>query len=574
VAKGTYYPSQDDNRDTSFCIPDSLQVYGGFCPDMGVDSFEERDWRTHVTILSGDIGTPGDSLDNSYRIVKTYNVSSYTEVDGFTIAYGAAIGDDIEDRFGAGWGNEASGAGMVSSPQLCNLRFICNSADFAGAGIFNVSNNGGKANPQIRNVEFRGNVAENVGAGISNFSQDPNSCSNPELFNCLFSGNFSNGSGAAISNEAVINGLAAPRIVNSTITGNRTFATNAILYNFTDLGGIIKPVFINTLAYGNSSGFPDPFNDAHFSQIQGIPGTGTNLEPDQDPLFVDSIDYNDAPTKAGDFRLRNCSPALDSGTVDSLDLINDLEDFFGNDRVAFESVDLGYYEIPDPLPGDSIFNIDCDPYCRTSDPLGDAVWIRRVAIYNLESGFSNFTGPEPGGYGNYTDLQVDPGDYPGLYFALQGQATSAFALIYWRVWIDYNMNDQFDPSELVIQQATNVPFNASVALPPWLQEDTPYRIRVSASQFGYADACGENPFSETEDYTLFIASDPDPCVDVLTIQDEDVIGTYRAGQRIVTQGDVEVMFDTQFQAREFEFGPGFEVPLGKSFVTKDQPCGN
>ena len=67
MAAGTYKPTSTTNRDTSFVIPDSVAVYGGFSGSEG--SLDERDWEINETILSGDIGVVDDSTDNSWHVV-------------------------------------------------------------------------------------------------------------------------------------------------------------------------------------------------------------------------------------------------------------------------------------------------------------------------------------------------------------------------------------------------------------------------------------------------------------------------------------------------------------------------
>ncbi|MCP4123618.1 MAG: hypothetical protein GY751_17845, partial [Bacteroidetes bacterium] len=59
VAQGTYYPTPDTSRMIYFEVPKGVALYGGF---SGTESsLEERDWLAHETVLSGDIGLPGDS---------------------------------------------------------------------------------------------------------------------------------------------------------------------------------------------------------------------------------------------------------------------------------------------------------------------------------------------------------------------------------------------------------------------------------------------------------------------------------------------------------------------------------
>ena len=67
VANGTYYPSSTNQRSASFVLNDTVLVYGGFAG--GELNLIDRNPPINIAILSGDIGTLNDSLDNSYHVV-------------------------------------------------------------------------------------------------------------------------------------------------------------------------------------------------------------------------------------------------------------------------------------------------------------------------------------------------------------------------------------------------------------------------------------------------------------------------------------------------------------------------
>ena len=67
VAAGTYLPTSTTDRTISFAMKNGVAVYGGF--DGTETMRSERNPAVNVTILSGDIGTPGVSSDNSYHVV-------------------------------------------------------------------------------------------------------------------------------------------------------------------------------------------------------------------------------------------------------------------------------------------------------------------------------------------------------------------------------------------------------------------------------------------------------------------------------------------------------------------------
>ncbi|MDV7402553.1 hypothetical protein RZS08_64625, partial [Arthrospira platensis SPKY1] len=61
VAEGTYYPTSGADRNISFSMVNGVAIYGGF--DGTETQLSERNWVSHVTTLSGDIGVPGDNSD-------------------------------------------------------------------------------------------------------------------------------------------------------------------------------------------------------------------------------------------------------------------------------------------------------------------------------------------------------------------------------------------------------------------------------------------------------------------------------------------------------------------------------
>ena len=123
VAEGTYKPTSGSDRDASFELKNGLAVYGGF-PNTGNPGLNERNWRTHVTTLSGDIGTPGNNSDNSHHVVSAMmGPGNGAVLDGFTITGGNA---------GSGFGGGMIISG-ISSPTVRNCIFTGNTASL-GAG--------------------------------------------------------------------------------------------------------------------------------------------------------------------------------------------------------------------------------------------------------------------------------------------------------------------------------------------------------------------------------------------------------------------------------------------------------
>ena len=193
VAAGTYKPTGDQTA--AFELGDRIEVYGGFA---GTETArDQRNWATNITILSGDIGTPGDSSDNSYHVVKANNVANTAVLDGFTITGGNGSSSD-----GAGGGMFNSG----SSATLRNLTFSGNSAPGGGGAMYNQN-----SNLSLTNVTFTGNSGPMGGAM---YNSGGKSSTYPVLTNVTVAGN----SGSSAS--AVYDDNSSPTIRNSIIWGN------------------------------------------------------------------------------------------------------------------------------------------------------------------------------------------------------------------------------------------------------------------------------------------------------------------------------------------------------------------
>lgn len=78
VAEGTYYPTTEvggsGTQYYSFRLKNGVEIMGGF---NGTEtSLNQRDPKVNRTILSGDIGVPGDETDNAFYVVNNSVMSS------------------------------------------------------------------------------------------------------------------------------------------------------------------------------------------------------------------------------------------------------------------------------------------------------------------------------------------------------------------------------------------------------------------------------------------------------------------------------------------------------------------
>jgi len=167
VAAGTYKPTTDNNRDSSFKVPSGIAMYGGF---TGTETqLNQRNWATNETLLSGDIGAPGDSLDNSFTIMYMDNPDSLTLVDGFVFRYGAAINptgglSDGPQRSGGALYIQAAGGEAYAV--FRNNRFEYNSALRFGGAVYINGEDLGSIAPQFLNCTFARNRAVLDGGAV------------------------------------------------------------------------------------------------------------------------------------------------------------------------------------------------------------------------------------------------------------------------------------------------------------------------------------------------------------------------------------------------------------------------
>lgn len=168
VAQGTYRPTSDANRDTSFYLDSGVRMYGGFSGNE--TSLQQRNWESHQTILSGDIGMPDDSTDNSYTILYMDNPDSLTVLDGFVFRYGNAgypLGDHPPDSPYRSGGALYILADWEAFALIEHCRFEHNSAQSHGGAVYVNGVGSYAAAPTFRNCIFEHNTAGRDGGALA-----------------------------------------------------------------------------------------------------------------------------------------------------------------------------------------------------------------------------------------------------------------------------------------------------------------------------------------------------------------------------------------------------------------------
>jgi hypothetical protein len=95
IAEGTYYPSENNDRDVSFELTEAIMIYGGFA--NGMTNLNERTGNNE-TILSGDLLIPNVIEDNSYNVIKSSSTNLL--LDLITISNGNANDSGVKDKGG------------------------------------------------------------------------------------------------------------------------------------------------------------------------------------------------------------------------------------------------------------------------------------------------------------------------------------------------------------------------------------------------------------------------------------------------------------------------------------------
>ncbi|MCA0230888.1 MAG: T9SS type A sorting domain-containing protein [Bacteroidetes bacterium] len=313
VAAGTYYPDEgagniNNSNAASFIMKEGVAIYGGFLGNGSETQLSDRNWKTNVTTLSGDIDQndgpnfANNEANSSHVIYNNGNgLTNAAILDGFVISGGYIFYD---------------GSGMYNnnvSPTVTNCSFVGNKAGGKGGGIYNEN-----AHPTVTNCSFVGNSAFE-GAGMINIT------SNPKVTNCAFWGNGGYGSTGMhnlSSNPILTNCSFSGQSVMAYIGSNPTLK-NCILWGNINSSTVYvsNPVYINTIVKGQNLG-------------SGV------FDGTREPLFVLPPTSGNVVSTIGDLRLHPCSPALNQGSNDENATITDLD---GNPRKV-GTIDLGAYE--------------------------------------------------------------------------------------------------------------------------------------------------------------------------------------------------------------------------------------
>ncbi|MAF65862.1 MAG: hypothetical protein CMJ84_09425 [Planctomycetes bacterium] len=341
VVAGIYHPTKEHNAgdplSVMFYLSERVSLFGGF---RGTEAaVDERDpGLFERTVLSGDIGLPGDPSDNAKHVLRMGSLSTpatvLPEVSGFRVTGGNAPGRGgglVIGLDGQGYspallvsdclfdGNSADQGGAISTTDFgllllrrCNLRG--NTALTDGAAVFARTGSLHAANCTFTDnaAGARGGAlwATSTSAGMLTYS------------NCLFARNTAASSGGAVhlSGSNFFSGVGSWR--GCTFADNQAGATGGAFHVNTNAAIQGRADLFNTIVWGNDAPQGPQIHGLGQTVLYcdvegGYAGTG-NI--DQDPLFrgVGGAEYEPRPG----------SPVNDAGdngalAADELDLDGD-----------------------------------------------------------------------------------------------------------------------------------------------------------------------------------------------------------------------------------------------------------
>ena len=295
VAEGTYNPTAGGERTARFTLKSGVPLYGGFDGAEALRS--ERDPIANVTILSGDIGTPGDSSDNSYHVVRGTDGGT---LDGFTVTEGNANGvSGTTNNYGGGMYN--SGV----SPTVTGCTFSNNLTSYGGGGMYN---RGGSA-PTVTDCSFTGNVSTYHGGGMYN------DASSPQVANCAFSGNKSGGNGSSYNGGGVYSTNSSPTFTSCAFSSNQAGKGGGMACVGGTAGTVTGGFYGNSAAVGGGgiycNGSSPAISNSTFAGNSGKSGGGM-YNYASSPQLTDCIFAGNTVTQfgAGMYNVSASAPAV------------------------------------------------------------------------------------------------------------------------------------------------------------------------------------------------------------------------------------------------------------------------
>jgi PKD repeat protein len=159
------------------------------------------------------------------------------------------------------------------------------------------------------------------------------------------------------------------------------------------------------------------------------------------------------------------------------------------------------------------------PYCASQGTTYSLEWIARVQVDDLDNSSGS------AGYTDFTSITEDLTGGATVSVALTPGFSSTVYTEYWRIWIDYNDDHDFeDPGEEVFSGVGSSTVSGNFTVASGVNITT--RMRVSMKYAGYPTPCETFTYGEVEDYTVYIT---DIC--------QPPVANFSASATTITEGD-------------------------------------
>jgi hypothetical protein len=305
IAQGTY--------PVAVSVPAGVALYGGFTG--GETRRDQRDWRTHPTVLAGSSQTA--------VTISTQNAT----LDGFTIQ--------------GGYGYKGGGVACLSATAHIANSVITNNFAARGSGVYIEGGVVTLMNNVITDNNVLGSPAES-GGGVY--------CSGGRA---TLTGNVITRNVATSGGGVYADGGATVTLANNTVAGNN--APNGAVYT----GAATTMTLVNDVVAFNSSGVKNDggtitasHTDAAANDTFNYSGmadpTGQNGNISSDPRFVQVPASNwSVGGPQGDLHLTAASPCGDAG--DDMSVEPGATDLDAKPRIQGVHVDMGAFEFSEPF---------------------------------------------------------------------------------------------------------------------------------------------------------------------------------------------------------------------------------
>ena len=289
IAEGPYFPHTGSDRNIYFELDSGIKLIGGF---VGAEaSVDERNLEEHFTVISGNIGDPNDSTDNSNTLLYLIAPDSNSIIDGIVFEHGFASSDSIFDNFsplrsggaiyvdpagmdavptirncvfrhcfGRGYGAayfcDQTEASKYNQPLFSNCKFIDNYVFRDGGAVYL---NGGIAKDNgidFNQCEFLANKSELKGGAIV-FKWDENASSNIEFIRSTFDNNRA-GTWAGVFHQYLPSSGSHNYIIDSCFFTNNYAATGPAI------------IEVSSLTLQNTNGFNLSITNNYISGNEAI----------------------------------------------------------------------------------------------------------------------------------------------------------------------------------------------------------------------------------------------------------------------------------------------------------------